>query len=164
VVVVATKQSEKRPEDWDKLDKIRYLLDQWDAIWDWTGAALKDSGDGSGGRGTVPLPLMASHPSVVELGRCIGLLRGAAPGDCRHLMAFHTAEWRIAQKWAPRQLRSRKLELVEIRERERIVPRWLDMGRVDRAERWLVEHFRGEVFIPKDLWDALTKPIHEQAA
>lgn len=160
---VAKQPTEKRPEDWSRLDKIRYLLDAWDAIWDETGAWLAESGDGSGRGAFPPLPAMTSHPSVLELDRVLGLLLRAAPGDYRHLMAYHTAERRIETLFAPRQLPSKKLELVEIRRPARVLPRWLDMARVEFAQQWLEERFRGEVFIPKDLWDALTKPIAEAA-
>ena len=144
------------PAQWSKLEKIRYLLDQWDTIFDPDATApLGTPGDGTG----VPLmPLMASHASVVELQRCLELLLTANPGDYRHLKCFHVGvETRIV--WRPTMIRGPRGKLVPgdpKPKRVPIIPAWIDKKRVERGEQFLEEKFRGEVFIPDDLYHALT--------
>ena len=150
------------PEQWTKLEKIRFLLDSRDVIFDPNCVAPFGSpGDGSG----VPLmPLMARHPSVVELERTLRLLFAANPGDYRHLAAYRWAsEWRVV--WVPTWIRGphgKRIAGEPKPERRRILPPWLSQLRVTRAEAFLVERFRGEVFIPDELWDSLVKPAVTQ--
>lgn len=145
-----------------KRDKIVYLLDHWDDLFDPNVTSPQGSpGDGSG---VGLMPAMCHHPSVRELERCLGLLRVSAPVQFSHLMATHTAEWRIRVDLV-RVRRERGLtELVERRVRERLVPRWVDAGKVARGHRSLVEAFRGSPSIPDDLWDALTLSAAEAEA
>lgn len=146
------------PSDWSKLERIRYLLDQWDSIYDPnTTAPFGTPGDGTG---VALLPLMAHHPSVLELSRCLQLLYHAAPGDYRHLKAFRCGvEWRIRTDHIRKRRPSGKgFEIVEVRSRAKITPAWLNMNRVHNAEAFLEDKFRGEVFIPAELWDALHTP------
>lgn len=149
---------EKSPSEWSKLDKIRYLLDQWNVIFDPAGTSpFGVPGDGSG---VALLPLMSRHPSVMELGRCLEMLFVANPGDYRHLAAYRCGvEWRVC--WIPTRIRGPHGKMLPGEpkpERRRIIPSWLDMRRVEAAELFLEARFRGEVFIPGELWDALNTP------
>ena len=145
-----------------KLEKIRYLLDHWDDIHN---PPLSSSAPGRrGGGGNALLPLMAGDRSVRELVRCLGVLKVSAPVQYAHLMAHHTAEWRIRVDHV-RKLRSKGLtELVEVRTRERLVPSWVRAQKVTLAHRSLVAGFRGPVDIPAELWDALTVSADEAEA
>lgn len=144
------------PDQWSKLDKIRYLLDQWDVIHDPNVTAPLGVSDG----GSVALmPLMSRHASVLELGRVLGLLLWANPGDYRHLIAYRQCEWRVV--WVPTRIRGPhgKLMAGDPRpERRRVLHPWLKMARVHRAESFLEHKFRGDVFIPDELWHSLNCP------
>ena len=148
---------ESAPAEWSKLDKLRYLLDQWDTIHDPSiTAPFGIPGDGSG---VALMPLMSRHPSVLELGRTLGLLLWANPGDYRHLIAYRQCEWRVV--WVNTKIRGPRGKLVAgdpKPERRRVLKPWLNMQRVERAESFLEQKFRGEVFIPDELWDALNTP------
>lgn len=145
------------PAQWTKLEKIRYLLDMWDAIFDPNATSqLGTPGDGSG---VALLPLMASHQSVVELNRCLTLLAGFAPTQYQHLKCYHTAETRIrTDRVRRRRPNSSKFEIVEVRRRDKVYPRWVKLEKVRRGEQFLADRFQGEVFIPGELWDALNTP------
>lgn len=144
------------PSEWTRLEKIQFLLDSRDLIFDPNVvSAFGAPGDGSG----VPLmPLMARHASVVELERTLRLLLIAAPGDYRHLAAFRWgSEWRIV--WVPSRIKNPRGKWVvgdPRPERRRIIPSWLDQQRVRRAESFLVDRFRGDVSIPDELYHSLT--------
>ena len=130
-------------------------------------------GDGSG---VALLPLMSRHPSVVELERCLLVLRGEAPVQHSHLLAFHGAEWRIRRWQESRKRRNGKLEVVERARRERVLSacdckshpdpgsgcrNWVRLEKVRRAESRLVELFRGSASLPDELLDALTLSSEE---
>lgn len=137
-----------------KRDKIVYLLDHWDDIHDPSVTSPGGSpGDGSG----VPLlPLVTRSPSVRELVRCLAILKTEACSQHDHLMAYHTAEWRV-HRWSEQKRRKGgKLETVNRHERQRITPSWVRLEKVRRAEERLCELFVGAVFIPRPFWDALT--------
>lgn len=141
-----------------KLEKIQYLLDHWEDIFDPSGtSAVGSPGDGSG---VALLPLMSRHRSVRELERCLGVLGVEAPGQLAHLKAFRCAEWRIrvdrVRVTRPRRQGKRvQSEQVERRSRERVVPGWVRQEKVRLAEGRLVKLFRGQVDIPGELWDSL---------
>lgn len=145
-----------------KREKIVFLLEHWDELFDPSVTSPQGSpGDGSG---VGLMPAMCHHPSVRELDRCLGVLKSVAPVQFSHLMATHTAEWRIRVDHV-RVRRERGLtEVVERRVRERLVPRWVDAGKVRRAHAALAEGFQGSVSIPDDLWDALTLSSEEANA
>lgn len=143
------------PEQWTKLEKIQYLLDHWDTIHD-PNITAPAGGDGTG---VALMPLMSRHPSVLELGRALGLLLWANPGDYRHLIAYHQCEWRVC--WVPTRIRGPHGKTIPGEpkpERRRILHPWVNMGRVTSGEAFLVAKFRGEVFIPDELWDSLHTP------
>lgn len=139
-----------------KHDRIVYLLDHWDEIFDPNVTSPKGSPSGGG---VALMPRMSRHPSVVELVRCLHALQTVAPRQHDHLKAYYCAEWRIRVDTIRRKRPGGKFESQEVRRRERVVPRWVRLEKVRRGEAVLVESFRGEVFIPDELWDALTKPI-----
>lgn len=142
-----------------KRDKIVHLLDHWDDIYN---PPLTNQG-GTGNGGNALLPLMSRHASVVELVRCLALLQVEAPVQHAHLKAFHCAEWRT-HRWAEvKRRKGGKRERVERSERQRLVPSWVRLEKVRRAEDRLVALFRGPVFIPEELWDALTLSSEEIA-
>lgn len=149
--------NETAPSDWTKLERIRYLLDQWSVIFDPnTTSPFGAPGDGSG---VALLPLMSRHHSVLELSRCLTLLFQVAPGDYRHLKTFRVGcEWRIQTVTQRRRRPNGKYEIVPVRHRARIMPSWLDMARVRNGEAFLEQRFRGDVDIPRELWDALNTP------
>ena len=148
--------SESPPEQWSKIQKIQFLLDQWNVIFDPDATApFGTPGDGSG----VPLmPLMSRHPSVLELTRTLQLLFRAAPGDYRHLKAFRCGvEWRVV--WRTHKIRGPHGKLVDSDpkpERVKILPAWISQTRVRRGEAFLEQQFRGDVNIPDELYHALT--------
>lgn len=150
------------PTKWNKVERIRFLLDHWTDIFD--GGVVSRGIDGSSksvprSREPGRLPEMASHPSVTELQRCLSSLAEGDPAGYKHLKAYRCCEWRTVDTIRSVKLVSGKWDIVPDRMRERIVPRWVSPGLVADAEKTLEALFRGEVFIPKDLWDGLTKPV-----
>jgi len=138
-----------------KLERVRHLLDNWDFIF--SGATTSEPfGFVSGTPSSRPpgkLSDAARHPSVKEMERCLRLLASASPGDYRHLKAYRCgAEWRCVDTWRRVKLPSGKYDWVQHRVSERIVPRWLKPERVAAGEAFIVRVFRGEVFIPDELW------------
>jgi hypothetical protein len=135
-----------------RLENIRFLLDQWDAIWCPLNGPSGVRGDGGS---LALLPTVAGHRSVRELERVLRLLFVAAPGDYRHLKAYRCdVEWRTTDRLRRRRRpRGHGFEIVQVRERERVLPRWLDMGRVYRAEDWLEAHFKGDPELPREMRD-----------
>lgn len=151
-------EQELHPEKWSPLERIRYLLDHWSDIFEPDIASSFSSG---GGSGLDPrLPAMAHHSSVVELSYCLSALAIDHPIDFSHLKAYRcAAQWRQVKAKIPVKLPSGRMTEIDGWRKERIVPSWISLDRVAFAENWLLAEFRGEVFIPKDLWDGLTKPI-----
>lgn len=150
---------ELHPSQWSKLERIQFLLDRWDEIFDpsVTSPAVGVAGGGSG----IPLlPQMARHSSVVELARCLEALRQERPALYQHLKFYRcNCEWRQVRAMIRVRLTSGRWDEIPGWKRERIVPRWISLSYVSRAEEFLASVFRGEVFIPKELWDGLTRPI-----
>lgn len=148
---------EEHPSRWSKLERIQFLLDSWDEIFD---PNVTSPAEGTGdGTGIALMPKMARHPSVTELVRCLGLLSAKHRILYRHLKAYRCqAEWRLKDK--PTLIRGPHGKIIPgepVRERERITPSWINLLRVDAAEQIVAAYFQGEVFIPKELWDGLTK-------
>lgn len=145
------------PAKWTKRQRIQFLLDRWGDIFEPDiASSLSASGGGSGL--DAALPKMAHHWSVVELLRCMRLLAQTDLSAHNHLKAFRcSAEWRQVRAMIRVRLQSGRWDEIPGWRRERIVPHWIDPRLVLRAEKALEESFRGDVFIPKDLWDGLTK-------
>ena len=147
------------PSQWTARQRIQFLLDRWGDIFEPDiASSLSAAG---GGSGLDPaLPKMAQHGSVRELIRCLDNLALDDPAAHKHLKAFRcSAEWRQVRAVIRVRLQSGRWDGIPGWKRERIVPRWIDPRLVVRAEEAIARMFRGEVFIPKDLWDGLTKPV-----
>ena len=161
---VKQRECGEKPEEWNKLCRIRHILDHWQDIFDpsvtstWaTFTGLASVAPGS--RTPTPLPRMASHPSVRKIERALTALAEREPALVRHLKAYRcNAEWRCKDTWVVVRLPSGKQDIVERRVREKIVPSWIKRDKVDKAETLLNRLVRGDVSIPEDLWHALTKP------
>jgi hypothetical protein len=158
---------QKRPEEWNKRERIQFLLDHWDDIFAPSLPSLMASGPVSGSAHSMmprPLPAMAHHGSVKELARCLELLLAASPGDYRHLKAFRcAAEWRQVRALIRVKLPSGREDKIPGWRRERIVPRWLSSQRISRAEGFIESVFRGDVFVPEEIWDELRRPLVSEA-
>jgi hypothetical protein len=152
-----------------RVARIRFLLDHWEDIFD--PSVTSPGGSPGDGSGVAMLPLMSRHRSVLELARCLVVLAEEAPVQHSHLRAYHGAEWRVrvvrVRKRRPHK-RSQggrpKVEVVETRSRERIVPAWVRMEKVRSGEERLAELFRGSVEIPEDLADAVLLSTDEVEA
>lgn len=144
------------PEKWSKVERIQFLLDSWDEIFDPNTTAPLTGMSVSDGGGVALMPKMSRSSSVRELVRCLEVLARDHPRLYQHLKAYRCgAEWRITEKSVQRRLPSGKWETADIRQRERIVPRWIRKGYVHAAEKYLERVFRGPVSIPKELWDVI---------
>ncbi|MCR4340794.1 MAG: hypothetical protein NUW01_13010 [Gemmatimonadaceae bacterium] len=140
-----------RGRDGRKRENIRTLLDHWDDFFS-TARAMTSNGDSGG---ILLLPSASRHPSVLELGRCLGLLRQHGPTQFGHFVGYWGAQTRIVRI----QKTSRKgKRTVTLRNpdgtpatqdfRERLVPRWVRLQKVRLAESFVVGAFVGEVFLP----------------
>jgi hypothetical protein len=141
------------------LERIRFLLDQWDAIFDGSPSSeqLVSISSSFSSRPPGRLPDEAKHQTIKELERCLRLLASASPGDYRHLKAYRCgAEWRCVDTWRRVKLPSGKYDWVPDRIREKIAPRWLKPERVLAGELFILRVFRGEIFLPDDLYKAFT--------
>jgi hypothetical protein len=147
------------PDKWSKRQRIQYLLDHWSDIWEppIVGAL---GGIGAGTDNVTSTSAMARHKSVIELAGCLGNLLAEHPIAYRHLKAFRcAAEWRQRRAMIRIKLPSGRWDEIPGWKRERVVPRWVLERYVEEGETRLVDLFQGEVFIPKELWDGLTKPV-----
>lgn len=116
---------------------------------------------------------MADHPSVIELCRCLDVLRAKVPRHHLHLRIYFGSGWRVV--WEPKRSGNGKtvMRIDEVTGRRvpdtvprrvRAIPAWLAAERKDRetGEPRLVAHaidmvsalFRGEVYVPDQLRDA----------
>ena len=129
-------------------ERVELLLEHWVDFFE---TSSRDDGpEGQGG--VYLLPGMSRHPSVVELGRCIGVLRGRAPVATAHLMAFYTAPFKV--KWSRRKVMGPQGRLVlsePVAERVRLVPSWVRRRKVSRSVDLLCELFVGDVFLPDQI-------------
>jgi hypothetical protein len=134
-----------------KRARVVVLLEHWEDFW------LPPAGGGGSGSGSSPhLGAMARHPSVVELVRCLAVLKREQPRLHDHVKAFYGAEWRVRVRAGTRKRPRGKVERVVLRDRVRVVPGWVAPGYVRAGEARLAELFVGPVFIPEELYDALT--------
>jgi hypothetical protein len=146
-------------DDKRALERVRFLLDHWDAIFDGSPSSEEFVSVSSSFSSSPPgrLPDEASHFTIKELERCLRLLLSACPGDYRHLKAYRCgAEWRNVDTWRRVKLPSGKYDWVPDRVRERVVLKWVRPERVEAAERFIVRAFSGEIFLPDDLYKAFT--------
>lgn len=135
-----------------KRDKIVYLLDHWDDIF-----SPPVSGYGrSTGDDSPHLSPMSKHASVVELARCLAVLKLEHKLWHDHVKAFHGAEWSIHVRRSTRKRKGGKSEQVVLRDRVRRPPQWVKAGYVRSGVFRLEELFRGAVSIPEPLYLALT--------
>jgi hypothetical protein len=151
--------TEPRPEQWTAIDRLRYILDHWSDIFD---VRISTSLNGIRGRGDAPPALldMAHDPQVIKIESALADLARASSSHYQHLMAYHcNAEWREVRTMIPVQLTSGRWDKIPGWGRERIVPKWVSMAKVRYAEAFILAILHEEVFIPKPLWDGLTKPI-----
>ena len=140
-----------------KVGRVRFLLDNWDNIW----GPFVGSAFGGGGSGLPPgLSLLAKHPGVKELARCLDRLERHDVTMFRHVKAYRCGiEWRCTTKNVRvKRPRGKGFEIVPRRVREPLVPSWVDLKKVSDGERFLAREFRGEIFIPDELWDSWRKP------
>ena len=153
-----------RPEAWTPLCRLRYILDHWQDIFDpgitstWA-TFTGTSHQAPASKRPSPLPEMASDLCVRRIERALTVLADREPVLARHLKAYRcNAEWRCKDELRLVTRPSGKHELIEPRVRDRIVPRWVELAKVDAAERRLLWLLGPDVSIPQDLWVALTKP------
>lgn len=140
-----------------RLGRVRFLLDSWDVIW----GPFVGSAFGGGGSGLPPgLSLLARHSGVRELDRALGVLERSDLSSFRHVKAYRCGvEWRCTWRQVRvRRPRGKGYEVVQRRVREPIVPSWVDVRKVAAGEAFLSGEFRGEVFVPDELWDAWHRP------
>ena len=143
----------------DRATRIRRIVTLLEA---WQDLHLPDANDGGAGDGGGWItPRIARHPSVLELGRCLELLRYIAPGHFMHLAAFFAAERRQIRRWVPSRDREGRIRRVHGRvvlelgpwELERLVLPWVELELVERGVRFLEAVFDGPVFLPGELAD-----------
>lgn len=135
-----------------KRDKIVYLLDHWDEIHSPPASGY----GGSSGSSTPHLSPMSKHSSVVELERCLAVLKSENKLHHDHLKAFYGAEWGINVRRSSRKRKGGKSEQVVLRDRVRRPPQWVKSGYVRSGVFRLEELFVGAVSIPEPLYLALT--------
>lgn len=157
--------SEANPLEWSKIDRIRYLLDHWQDIFDpgvtstWA-TFTGTSHQAPASKRPSPLPRMASDLTVRKIERALTVLADREPVLARHLKAYRcNAEWRCKNVWQVVTLPSGKKDIVERRVRDKIVPRWVSLSSVAEAENRLLSLVQGDVSIPGELWYALTEGV-----
>lgn len=157
--VIRTNVYDVHPHDWSNLDRVRFLLDKWSDIFEPDITSSLSEHRGGSGR-DAEMSKMTRHPSVVELSLCLEKLRALEPALHGHLMAFRcNAEWRQVRSRIKVKLQSGREDTILGWKKERIVPSWISFVKVRKAEDLVMELFRGDVWIPKDLWDGLVKPV-----
>jgi hypothetical protein len=94
------------------------------------------------------------------LERALRVLEGVDVRSFRHVKAYRCGvEWRCVDRLVRvRRPHGKGFEVVVRRVREPLVPGWVDPVRVLAGERFLVGEFRGEVFVPDELWKAWNSP------
>lgn len=153
-----------KPEEWDKLCRVRYLLDHWNDIFDPGVTSTWATFTGTSHQAPAstrpsPLPRMASDVTVRKIEQALTTLADHKPVLARHLKAYRcNAEWRTKDELVLVRLPSGRWDAQERRRRDKIVPRWVKLDYVNEAELLLIKLIHGDVSIPQDLWHALTKP------
>jgi hypothetical protein len=141
-----------------KRQTIEGLMDHLEDFFE-VGVGTAGSGDGDG---VARISSMASYPSVVELVRCLELCRRMAKGHYDHLVGFYRSEWRTVTIMERRRNQSGKTSLEPSRQRERVVPRWVNERMVDRALDFLVGVWDHDVVL--ELPPALTRKLRPLAS
>ncbi len=146
--------------------RIVFLLEH---LPDVCGLSSTGTGQGDGdGPGFPLLTSMADHPSVIELGRCLRLLRRMCPNHARYLDAYYGAAWYVERTPKTVTKRGRRVRVLEpdgtqayTLTRKRGLPGWLVRAPQDRetGEPVMVARgvdfiscaFHGDPFIPGQL-------------
>lgn len=138
---------------------IEGLLDHWE---DFTLPSVGGNVWGTGeGIGIVFTSGMGSYPSVVELDRCLGVLRVKVPNHFKHLRGHYSSEWRTADMVAKIASPSNPRKMIEttVRRRVRVVPGWVTWRIVDHALDMLVALWDPGVVL--ELPPALNRKLRE---
>lgn len=151
----------------ERRTKILQLLDHWQDFFQpaSSGQTTNTASDDTPSQ-TGVISSWASHKSVVELGRCLAVLRRMGPGHYRHLAGFYDAEWRTTDRpVAARTIGGRKRTTKPVRVRERVVPGWVERRLVERgvdfvAGVWDVRG-AGEPELPGGLYRAMRRELVE---
>lgn len=151
----------KSPEEWSSLDRLRYVLDHWQEIFDApiSNSQPKGSRSTSSSHSPPPLPQMASDSGVRRIECALTALADREPVLARHLKAYRcNAEWRTRDtgKWVLA-VDGSGPTLVPQRERVKIIPRWVLPSKVVQAEQLLLKLLRHDVEVPRPLWKAATR-------
>ena len=134
-----------------KRERVEFLLDHWCDFWETLERSETMRGDP--GESLSLMPAMSRHPSVVELVWAITETRKVMPHQTAHMMAYYTAEWRNTTQPMKRRTKKGKVEVVNVRVRQRVLPMWIELPKVYAAVHVVTEVFRGEVFVPSELLD-----------
>lgn len=111
--------------------KIVELLDHWPEFFE--PASSGTTATSTDGGGLPLLSSMAQHPSVVELGRCLVVLRAKVPRHYRHLFGYFDAPWRTTDQPVKRKTVGGRAVIETQRVRVRVVPAWVEARMVDRS-------------------------------
>jgi len=136
-----------------KRDRIVFLLEHWPDYHETLHQAESGSSD-STDDAVLLMPRMYHHPSVRELRRAVQFVRLTEPVPAAHMMAYYQAEWRTTDQLVKRRTKKGRVEVVKVRVRQRVLPRWIVSAQVGAGVSAVSEAFRGEVFIPSELLEA----------
>jgi hypothetical protein len=141
-----------------KRHTIESLLDHWeDFVLPNVGGITKLS-DGEG-LGLVFASGMGRYPSVVELDRCLGVLRVKVPQHFKHLRGFYSSEWRVVEEATKIRSASGKMVDAVVRKRRRVVPGWVTWRLVDHGLDMVVALWDSGVVL--ELPPALNRRLRE---
>ncbi len=129
-----------------KRERVEFLLAHYNDFW----ATLSVSDVSGSGEGITGFPRMHSHPSVVELERCLGLLYEHAPCQYRHVKAFYTCETRTVDVPVRRKAKKGHVTVLQ-RQSQPLVPSWVSQAKVRSGVGFVTSRFRGQVFFPDEL-------------
>lgn len=148
-------------------ERIVFLLDHL-ADCCGPGGSGAGPGDSDGTIGFALTSSMADHPSVIELGRCLELLRRMAPAHARDLEAYFGCGWHVERVPKTQQRKGRLVTVMNADGRAvtvdrlvRSLPGSLAAMAKDRETReprtvargidFISGVFRGDVFVPAQL-------------